>query len=176
MSKTLSNGIPIHGMHFACPANDDPQMRRLSLLPTHLSLRPGAERTSRCEFPRQRPPRSSSTRRQPLLQPSVPPAEAPSSIKLHPAELAHSALRCSPVAASRARARWCSPASARGRRSSRLTLNGAHWPAPAASRAHAQRLSGSASGAGDWRRLGAARLASGSYGRHARGQRAGQQS
>jgi hypothetical protein len=122
------------------------------------------------------PPQLSSTRQQPLLRPSVPPAAAPSSIKLHQAEFAHSILRCSPVAASRARARRCSPASTRGRRSSRLALNGAHWPAPAANRARAQHLSGSASGAGDWHRLGAAGLASGSYGRYARGRRAGQQS
>jgi hypothetical protein len=30
MPKSLSNGTPIDGMHFACPVNGDPQMHRLS--------------------------------------------------------------------------------------------------------------------------------------------------
>jgi hypothetical protein len=42
LSKTLSNGTPRCGMHFACPWNRDPQMRTLSLslFSTHLLLRP----------------------------------------------------------------------------------------------------------------------------------------
>jgi hypothetical protein len=98
MPKTLSNGIPRCDMHFACPANRDPHMCRLSPLNPFAALSIAERAGTSSPWPALVPPR------RPLLDLELshpvtltPPRESPPATAVTPLASSHRSLAWRPT-------------------------------------------------------------------------------